>query len=108
MTREYIVTRASAYEGNPEVEGARIVQIHEFFDHKIGDYMYNGFRDKFRDWHPIGNGWERGIRIKPTDVWVCQIDDLCDFVKRYGRVVLKEPENEEGYWQVLIYDGYIE
>ena len=108
MTREYIVRRASACGGDPKVEGARVVQIHEFFDRKIGGYIYNGFRDRYRDWHPIGNGFERGIEIKPIDVWVCQIDDLCDFVKRYGSIVLDEPKNEEGYWQVLIYDSYIE
>ena len=46
--------------------------------------------------------------VRKEKACVCEIPDLCKFVEKYGRIILMRPDNEEGLWNVEIYDYYRE
>ena len=76
---KYIITRSSAW-GEKPIESATPAQVHLY------SYRYTSI----------------------SDVWVAEVDDLHEFVRIYGEIILKEPDNEEGLWTIEIYDDYRE
>ena len=102
MAREYIIRRAS--DRDVGIEGGRTVQVHFIFEWNDRIYLAN----KYRDIVPLGDGCFRGTRVDAEDVDVYEVNDLHKFVEQYGEIVLSPPDNEEGYWNIIIYDGYLE
>jgi hypothetical protein len=94
------------------IDNAVQEQIH-YFGYRDGSIINNpiaweNFNNNCRDIIKLPDGNYRGIRKDASDVWVVEIDNLNDFVKKYGQIVLSESNTEEGYMSVEIYDDYRE
>ena len=109
---KYIITRSSSWSDNPKIDGAVKELIHRY-DYRIDNIrnrlnVWNEFCERCRDIIVESDGGYRGTCKEPVEVWVVEITDLHEFVKRYGTIILFEPDNEEGFWKVEIYDDYRE
>lgn len=107
---KYIITRTSRY-GEKPIDECVAMQVHKF-DYRLlrikeNQNNWNNFCDVNTDIQ-IVDGHYRGTRIQATDVWVAEVNDLHEFVKTYGAIILGEPENKEGLWEIEIYDYYRE
>ena len=80
-----------------------------YFDDIAGSIIHHplvweNFNNKCRDIIKLPNGNYRGVMKNAINRWVAEIDNLSDFVKEYGKIVLDVCDNEEGYMSVEIYD----
>lgn len=105
----YIIKRASNRDMDiPPCKGAEHAKVHYFYDiRKHGDmrWYYNLVRDVVE----FGEDGLHGVRKEPDNVWVCEVTDFRALVKEVGfDIILSEPDNEEGIWEIEIYDDYIE
>lgn len=108
---KYIVSRTSDWRGvDKPVEGATSVMVHWY--RMVSGIAANSYQKDMREKLDIDyedeNGNFGGYEKKPTVEWLCDIPDLQEFVKKYGKIILMEPENKEGIWEVEIYDSYRE
>ena len=108
---KYIVSRTSDWRGKePPAEGATPVMVH-WYREVVGiaaDSYRKVMREKLDIDYEDENGNFGGYEKEPTEEWLCDIPDLHAFVEKYGKIVLMQPENKEGIWEVEIYDDYRE
>lgn len=107
---KYIIERTSDLDARP-TDYCIHEEVHKF-DYrnlriKEHEYNWKQFHDICRD-ISIVDGYYVGVRKMATDVWVSEVDDLHEFVRKYGRIILFPPDNEEGLWKIEIYDDYRE
>ncbi len=115
---KYIVKRTSNYcsfeEGNPPVENAKMEYIHQYdtrtpiIKQKGRENIWKQFVERNRNIVQLPNGNWRGIEKEAEQVWVVEVDDLLSFVDKHGQCILSEPDCEEGYYEIEIYDDYRE
>ena len=104
----YIVTRSSTWgEEKPVPEAVKVSVLRSHF---VSPNSTQTFREMMKRrserFEEIeGGGFNAFFR---EDAWACDIEDLKDFVKEHGCIILTEPDNEEGFWGVEIYDYYRE
>lgn len=107
------------YEDNPKkpIEEAEEVEIHDYG--YIQEWWYDSkqryhkncienFTKNYRDAFRFPDGRIRGVEIKPTKAWIVEVDNLCSLVDKYGDIIIKKPDCEEGYYELEIYDTYRE
>lgn len=106
---KYIVCRSSNSAKKP-CDNAQPVQIHEYWSFSKFSYEHNEhFNELYRDVVLDEDGdVERCTKIEPQKTWLCEIDNLHEFATEYGQIILSPPNNEEGYWEIEIYDSYRE
>ena len=108
---KYIVRRTSDWLGDDKpVPDAERCEIHLCF--ALSGMAAKSYRDRMRqrmdvEWEDE-DGSFGGFMKEAEDAWLCDIPDLKAFVLVHGRIILSEPDNKEGYWNVEIYDGYRE
>ena len=107
---KYIIERTSNWRGKP-IDECTKMKVHKY------DYRNLCVKDHKWAWEDfcksnkdilIFDDCYRGTNIEATDVWVAEVNDLHEFVKLYGQIILGEPSNEEGLWNIEIYDDYRE
>ena len=105
---KYIITRSSAWDEKP-IESATTAQVH-FYSYRYTSIKHNPnlWNEFISKHHDIKTSIVRGTENLPSDVWVAEVDDLHEFVRIYGTIILKEADNEEGLWTIEIYDDYRE
>jgi len=84
-----------------------------YFDYRAGSIVnhslvWENFNNLCRNIIKLPNGNYRGISKNSINMWVAEIDNLNDFVKEHGRIILDACDNEEGYMSIEIYDDYRE
>lgn len=112
----YVVRRSSEWTEKP-CDGAIKVECLRADRRTFLSPEEHDSRFPARPWESFGinhgvwdNGKEKGIvRYIPDKAWVMNIDDLHDFVRQHGSIVLEEnDENDASTFSVEIYDGYRE
>lgn len=58
------------------------------------------------DVHKEGDLWV-GTRKEPIKAWTKEIDDLTEFVDKYGKIILEHSDYIEVCYKIIIYDDYI-
>lgn len=107
---KYLVTRTSLWNDEKPVEEATPIMVHRYIE--FSTFADKRYREKERKGMEVT--WEKkdgsfgGYYKEPDEAWLCDIPDLHEFVKKYGKIILMEPKNKEGCWEVEIYDDYRE
>lgn len=104
----YIVTRSSMWDNEKpiqECEQTDVRRVYQVSKNAVESYKERIMQD-CEEYKVLEDG---GISyVRKEKAWVCEITDLCRFVEKYGRIILMCPDNEEGLWNVEIYDDYRE
>jgi hypothetical protein len=111
---KFVVTRTSLYldEAQP-VEGAVKEEVTPY-GYRINDFekqeqAWKHFNENFTDVKRLPSGDWRGTRKEKEVVWVIEIDNIIEFIKKVGTCVVSVSEKYvEGYPQIEIYDDYRE
>lgn len=102
---KYIVTRASDDCSMP-VRDCKYEKVHHLLRTR-GKEPTEYMKQSYVDIHKEGDLWV-GTSKKASKVWTLEIDDLCEFVKKNGRIILQKSSWAEIGYEVMIYDDYIE
>lgn len=106
---KYIVSRTSDYnEVNSPCEGAVKEQL--FISSAAYDFELNrSLNEILKDYDYAKKEGDEIYLYKLQDVWVVDIPDLLEFVKKYGEVILGfYHNNDQDLPKVEIYDDYRE
>ena len=108
---KYIIDRSLSFTDAP-IKGAKKEQVHLVSFISKGEVQRNPQEwERFKATHAdivFDDPYYRGFNCEPEMAWVAEIDDLHRLVKKEGQIILSEPNNAEGYWNIEIYDGYRE
>ena len=107
---KYIIDRSSSYKGAPIKEcSIELLHGYEYFRFDANRIAFEQFKMTHHDIKAEDDGYYRGTSNNATLVaYVAEINDLHEFVKQYGPIVMFEPNNEEGLFVIEIYDDYRE
>lgn len=102
---KYIVSRTSIWTDEKPIEEAVEGEVHEY-----NTYCDESILSKnvFKDIIKLSDGHFRGTYKQPVKVWVVEVDDLIKFVDKYGPIIIQPADNEEGLYEIEIYDYYRE
>ena len=111
---KFVVTRTSlSLDKVQPVEGAVKEEV-TLYGYRIketekDEQVWKRFNEKFTDIKRLPNGDWRGTSKEKQVVWVIEIDDIIEFIKKVGDCIVSVSEDYvEGYPQIEIYDGYRE
>lgn len=109
---KYIITRSSSMGDEEPIKGCKIEEIHNYVrfykDIKNKPQLWEYANNRCRDLVEEGDCY-RGVEKIPEQVFVIDVDDLHDFARQHdGKIILFEPDNEEGLWKIEIYDEHRE
>ena len=111
---KFKVTRTSLYLTNEQpVEGAVKEEVTPY-GYRVGDLekrerQWKCFNEEFTDIKRLPNGYWRGTSKEKKVIWVIEIDDIIEFIKKVGECIVSASEEcVEGYPQIEIYDDYRE
>ena len=111
---KFVVTRTSTYCSNAQpVEGAVKKEVTTYGyrseDLEKNARVWKQFNEDFTDIKRLPNGYWRGTSKEKQIVWVIEIDDIIEFVKKVGECIVSASEKYvDGYQQIEIYDDYRE
>lgn len=66
------------------------------------------FISRNHDIHLDEEGDWCGTNNEPSNCWVAEITDIHKFVEEFGQIIISQPDNTEGLWNIEIYDDYRE
>lgn len=111
-----LICKASLSDGNIcPIKGAMRVGLH-YYHYAVKGMPNSIFEEnkmfiqkKCTDIETLDNGNIRGIRKDEIQRWMIDIDDIFQFVKEHGSVIIDKCDNIVGDWyRVTIYDDYVE
>ena len=103
---KYIVSRTSIWPDEKPIEEAVEGVIHNYWEST--EYNYDYFMKMCRDVVKLSEGNYRGTIKEGEKVWIVEVDDLIKFVDKYGPIIIQPADNEEGLYEIEIYDYYRE
>lgn len=111
---KFVVTRTSLYsEEEQPVDGAVKEEVTSYgyrsLEIEKREQAWKRFNEDYTDIKRLPNSGWRGTSKEKQFVWVIEIDDIVEFVKKVGECIVSASEKYvEGYPQIEIYDDYRE
>lgn len=112
---KFVIERTSQWRSEtPPVEGAKREEVRQYDYRTAGvhqnEYAWNDFNKWSYDLEQLPNGEWRGKRRDTEKVWVIEIDDIIEFIKKVecDCIVSAPGKYVEDYAKIEIYDDYRE